>query len=76
MNTLQILGMEPVEEGSVKPAETTLAAMVEQMHATAQAEQRRALIECASQHEVGYRKGKVAALAEVLEMFRTGKIPE
>lgn len=49
---------------------------VEAMYEIALKEQKDSLTVLKSLHEVGYRKGKVQALQEVLELLETGKIPE
>ena len=74
MNTMELLGYNGDGSDRKEPVEIIIA-LVEQMHTTAQAEQKTALIRCESQHEIGYRKGKVQALHEVLEMLRTGETP-
>lgn len=71
MNTLSFLlgdsdESEPVER---------IQEMIDEMLALARAEHIDAIRKNTGLHEIGYRKGKVQSLCEVLEMIRTGQIP-
>ena len=74
MNTMELMGLNADGSERKEPVEVVFE-LVERMQEMAQAKQRSALLDLPSLHEIGYRKGKVQALNEVLEMLRTGKIP-
>ncbi len=69
---MEILGMED----SKYPAEI-IVDNIESMMKVSIDEYNRVLVSgIDSMHEIGYRKGKIQAFKEILEMLATGKIPE
>jgi hypothetical protein len=58
------------------PPEPTILDLVKKMHSVASEEQVRSIKNGDSLHTIGYTKGKVAALWEVIQMLETGEIPE
>ena len=75
MNAAELLNLDNDEPDNNQSGPMRILANVEQMHNIATSEYRNALSLSQSLTDIQYRKGKVQALQEVLEMLATGKIP-
>lgn len=70
MTTAELFDLDDQESGPDK-----LLRLINVMKTACDADYKKALTEL-SIHEIGYRKGKVQAIQEVLELLTTGKLPE
>lgn len=75
VNAAQLFGLDDDSPKDCRRCGHCFSCNLKQMHSEARQEQNHALKSDAGLHEIGYRKGKVTAFWEALQLLKTGEKP-